>query len=103
MLIHRELFNIVWHEEILNQNTFPLLQESELYSLFSYNCGGEFWYLDIQIQQIYKDKPFRRRYQSSHDTIPHPFRRVGSYLPALSAGLRIRELYSLQRGKTPLP
>ena len=42
-LIRRELFYIVWQEEIY---TFPLLQVSKLCPSFSYNCGGEFWYSD---------------------------------------------------------
>ena len=42
LLIRRELFYIVWHEEILNHNTFPLLQVSKLCSSFFNNCSREF-------------------------------------------------------------
>ena len=43
----REFFCIVWHEEMLNHNAFPLLEVFELYSSLSNNCGGEFWYSDM--------------------------------------------------------
>ena len=32
---------------MLNHGTFPMLQVSKLCSLFSNNCGGEFWYSDM--------------------------------------------------------
>ena len=48
----RELFYIVWRDEMLNYNTFPLLQESELCSSFSNNGGGEFWNSDTTNIQI---------------------------------------------------
>ena len=38
-------FVYIWHEEMLNHNTFPLLQVPK-YFYTSHNCGGEFWYSD---------------------------------------------------------
>ena len=35
ILIRRELFFIIWHKEILNHNTFPLIQVSELFSFYA--------------------------------------------------------------------
>ena len=40
--IRRELFYIVQFEEIINNNTFPLLQVSKLDSSHSNNYGEEF-------------------------------------------------------------
>ena len=42
LLIHYELFHIVWHEENLNHNNFPLLKFSKSFFSFSINCGGQF-------------------------------------------------------------
>ena len=44
LLIRCELFYSVWHEEMLNHNTFLLLKGSELCSSFFNNSGSEFWY-----------------------------------------------------------
>ena len=41
-LIRHELSYIVLLEEILNHNTFPLLEVSELCFTQLNNCGGEF-------------------------------------------------------------
>ena len=46
LLINCGLIYIVWHEEILNHNTFLLLHVFELCSLFTNNCGSDFCYSD---------------------------------------------------------
>ena len=57
LLIRRELFYIVQHEEIFSHNRFPQLQMFELYSSYSNNCAVSF-----HIYQIYEDKHSSRRY-----------------------------------------
>ena len=50
MLSNRcELFYIVWYEVILNHDTFPLLQVSELCSSFSNIISSELWYSDTTV------------------------------------------------------
>ena len=44
-LIYCKSFDIIWHEEILSYDTFPMLRVSKLCSSFTNNnSGGEFWY-----------------------------------------------------------
>ena len=54
---------------MLNHIIFPKLQVSELYSLFSNDCSGDFWYSG----QIYEDQTSSSRYQSSLDQILEPY------------------------------
>ena len=56
MLFYCELFYIVYFEEILNHNTFPLLRGFELCSSNSNNCGGECWFSDTTNLQVINTK-----------------------------------------------